>query len=100
VDNDIIKNLIGLDDAALSKKLGFADKVAAFKIDLSRADSLTGDARKSVQADLTRMFTPSDYTVSDLGYKVDRAERMAKCDKDKTTPASVLDGACDCAEQD
>lgn len=90
---DIINELSGLDDASLGAKLGFNDKVKAFRDDLARADKLSGDARKSVVKAIDQMFKPNIYP-DELRWKVESAERKEKC---KTTPASVVtDAGCDC----
>lgn len=75
---DTIDSLLSLDDAALGKKLGFADKVTAFKLDLERAKKLDQDGKAKVNAHLAKMFTPDSYRVDDLGWKIDQAEKKAK----------------------
>lgn len=92
-DSDMITQLVGMDDTALAKKLGFEDQVAAFKLQMARADKLTGDARTKVLSQLTNMFSPSNYAVSDIGYTIDRAEAKAK---GKTTPSDIT--ACCCGD--
>lgn len=91
---DIIDELLGMDDAALTAKLGFADRVKSFKMDLERASKLTGDGRTDVASSLTKMFVPSTYAADDLGWKVDRAEKKAK---GKLTPTDLVNecGCCD-----
>lgn len=91
---DLINELAGMDDAALGKKLGFSDKVAAFKLDLERADKLQGDGRKKVLSALARMFSPQSYAIEDLNYTIARAEKPAK-----TTPAGLVQ-ACGCGDYD
>lgn len=86
---DLIDELTALDDKALAVKLGFDDKVKAFRGDLARAAKLEGDGRKKVVNHLTRMFTPQSYAIEDLGYTLDRAEK-----KGKTTPAEMAGCCC------
>lgn len=88
---DMISELVGMDDSALGKKLGFEDQVAAFKLQLARADKLSGEARTKVLSQLTNMFSPSMYSVSDIGYTIDRAEAKAK---GKTTPEDITSCCC------
>lgn len=94
--SDTIKELMALDDAALSKKLGFADRVAAFRKDLERANALSGTARANIENDLRKMFAPQTYAIEDLGWKVSREEKKANAPC-KTTPASVIED-CGCAD--
>ena len=90
---DMISELVGMDDTALAAKLGFDDQVASFKKQMERADKLTGDARDKVLRQLTSMFTPQSYAISDIGYTIDRAEAK---NKGKTTPADIV--SCCCGE--
>lgn len=92
---NMISELVGMDDAALTDKLGFADQVSAFKANMVRADKLTGPARKKVLNHLANTFAPSSYAVSDIGYTIDRAEAKAT---GKTTPASIVADACCCGD--
>jgi len=89
---DIIDELVGLDDAALAKKLGFEDKVKQFKLDLARAAKLKDKGRAQIAARLTRMFTPDTYLVGDMSYELDRAEKK---DQGKTTPSEIASCCCD-----
>jgi hypothetical protein len=88
---DIIDELLGMDDAALSKKIGFADKLQVFKNDIGRASKLSGDARTKVVDHLKRTFAPSSYAIEDIGYTVDRAEKKAD---GKTTPEDITNCCC------
>jgi hypothetical protein len=89
---DLIDELSGMDDAALANKLGFADKVKAFRDDLARAGKLAGDPRKKVLDTLDRMFRPSIYP-DELHYTVESAERKAA---GKTTPSEIVSCCGDC----
>lgn len=89
---DLITELSAMDDAALAAKLGFSDKVKAFRDDLARADKLTGDPRTSVEKALNQMFTPNVYP-DELRWKVESAERKAA---GKTTPSEIVGCCSDC----
>lgn len=89
---DIIDELSGMDDAALGAKLGFQDKVKAFRDDLARAQKLSGKPRDKLVKSVESMFVPNVYP-DELRWKIEDAECSAK---NSTTPASVLKGACDC----
>lgn len=88
---DLIDELLGMDDAALGKKLGFDDKVKQFKVDLTRAAKLKDDGRKQIVGRLTRMFTPDTYMVGDMSYELERAEKK---EQGKTTPESIVNCCC------
>lgn len=92
---DKISQMLKLDDAALAKALGFADKVKSFKEDLTRADKLEPKFRTGVNESLEKMFQPNIWP-EDLKYKVDKAERKQK-DPDCDGPADVVSCAGDCS---
>lgn len=91
---DLIEELSGLDDNALSAKLGMADKLKEFKSNLARASKLEGKARAKVVAHLTRTFTPHTYEIEDLSWQIDRAEG-----KDKCGPAQLV-ADCGCMDEE
>lgn len=92
---DIISQLKGMDDATLSKKIGFADKLANFRADLERADKLSGDSRTKVAEAINKAFTPSSYIIEDLGWQVDRAEKSTKKD---SCAATDFVNECGCTD--
>lgn len=93
---DIIDELTGLDDAALSKRLGFDTKLETVKTALAEAAATEGKVRKQVATRLTEAFTPSTYVFEDIGYTIKRAKQEAS---GKTTPANLVAGCgCDVAD--
>lgn len=90
---DIIDELLAMDDAALSEKMGLTQKLLAFKEDLAEAAKLSGDNRSEVAETVTKAFMPSAYAIDDLGYTIDRINRK-KADKDGTSPSEITDCCC------
>jgi hypothetical protein len=86
---DIIDTLAGMDDAALSAKLGFDKKLDKAKSDLADMAKLDGDARKLAVERVTNLLNPTIYT-DELGWIVESAQRKA-C---KQTAAEAM---CDCS---
>lgn len=91
---DKISQMLKLDDQALAKELGFADKVKSFKEDLARADKLEPKFRKGVNESLEKMFQPNIWP-EDLKHRVNQAERKQK-DPDCGGPADVVSTCGDC----
>lgn len=90
---DIITELKGLDDAALSTRLGYDKKLSEFKSDIELADGLKGDARKNVADKIDRMLSPNIYP-EEIKWAVQREQRK---EAKATTPDSVLSD-CGCVE--
>lgn len=88
---DIISELAGLDDGALSTKIGFTAKLKTIKDNLAKADALTGEPRKKIVKDLERGLAPSTYVFEDLEWQIKHAQQ-----KEKTgcSPADVISCAC------
>lgn len=58
---DIIDELKGLDDAALTAKLGFTRKLAEAREGLDKMAALEGKAREEAASRVQRMFEPNVY---------------------------------------
>lgn len=91
---DIIDELSGMDDAALSKKLGYTDKVADFRKDLKEAEGLDDASRKIAADNIKRMFEPNIYP-DEVKWKIKDAKRQtaktnAECMCDNS-PSSIMD---------
>lgn len=63
---DYIKELAGLDDAALMKAMGLDQRLERFKKDLVEADKLSGDDRDRANEELARDMEPrvDEWTLS------------------------------------
>lgn len=84
-----LETLKGYTDDQLLDVLGFKNKVENFKEQIKKADELKGDARKEVESEIERMFTPHVYP-EDLKWKIESAERHAKMKR------TGKDEACHC----
>lgn len=93
---DIIDELKGLDDAALLKKFGFADKISKFKADLEEAAKLPEKGREHIARNLEKAFQPSSYIVEDVGWQVEREQRKAA---KLEAEATDFVNECGCCEQ-
>lgn len=71
-----LDKLKGFTDEQLSEALGFNAKIEDFKSQIAEADSLKGNARKEVEQEIERMFSPRVYP-EDLKYKVEHAKHKA-----------------------
>lgn len=77
-----LDKLKSMTDEQLLDVLGYKNKVESFKEDIAKADGLKGEARKKIEADIERMFTPHVYP-EDLKWKIEHAERKAKTGKEE-----------------
>lgn len=81
-----IKELAAMDDAALSKAIGYDKKLADARKSLDEMDKLEGKAREYAEDRVAKMFEPHVYP-EDFNWIVEDAKRSTKTGKEE---------ACDC----
>lgn len=87
---DIISELMGMDDAALAKKIGIDQKLADAKKHLGELNALEGKAREIAVDRLNHQFTPNVWT-DEWGYIASSAKREAKREQ---SGAEVMHDCC------
>ena len=89
---DIIDQLSGMDDAALSAKLGLDQKIADARRHLGELAALSGEARKIAADRIQHQFTPNVWT-DEWGHIARDAQRQADAKKIKSAKDIMEDGS-------
>lgn len=87
---DIIDTLMGLDDAALSTKIGQDKILSKFKSDLADAAALPEAQRIEAAERIDRLINPTP-DARDIGWMVDDLQREARRDERKSAKAEIED---------